>query len=164
MNPVLHDLLEHQFWADAESWNAIGAHAAARDDNVIRRRLHHIHLVQRAFAWRLRDRGERFAASRPEDFSTFDSLREYAKGSHRELQDLIDSLTEDRLVEVLDIPWFKEPPLSITVTEALTQVAMHSQNHRGQNATRLRELGGETPTTDLILWYWKGRPAPQWGA
>ena len=35
---------------------------------------------------------------------------------------------------------------------------MHSHYHRGQNATRLRELGGEPPMTDLIVWYWKGRP------
>jgi uncharacterized damage-inducible protein DinB len=39
---------------------------------------------------------------------------------------------------------------------------MHSHYHRGQNATRLRELGGEPPPTDLIVWYWKGRPAPEW--
>jgi hypothetical protein len=34
--------------------------------------------------------------------------------------------------------------------------------HRGQNATRLRELGGDHPTTALIVWHWKGRPAPAW--
>ena len=39
---------------------------------------------------------------------------------------------------------------------------MHSHYHRGQNATRLRELGAEPPGTDLIVWYWKSRPAPAW--
>ncbi|MGH9369351.1 MAG: MFS transporter [Thermoanaerobaculia bacterium] len=29
-------------------------------------------------------------------------------------------------------------------------------------ATRLRELGGEPPLTDLITWYWKGKPAAPW--
>jgi hypothetical protein len=24
---------------------------------------------------------------------------------------------------------------------------------------RLRERGGEPPTSDLIVWYWKGRPS-----
>ena len=56
----------------------------------------------------------------------------------------------------------RNPPLTISVTEALTQAAMHSQWHRGQNATRLRELGGLPPTTDLIVWYWKGKPQPNW--
>ena len=36
-------------------------------------------------------------------------------------------------------------PLTITVGEALTQMAMHSQSHRGQNATRLRELAPSRP-------------------
>jgi tetratricopeptide (TPR) repeat protein len=31
-----------------------------------------------------------------------------------------------------------------------------------KRATRLRGLGGEPPMTDLIVWYWKGRPAPSW--
>ena len=31
-----------------------------------------------------------------------------------------------------------------------------------RSATRLRELGGEPPPIDLIVWYWKGRPAPAW--
>ena len=54
------------------------------------------------------------------------------------------------------------PPLEITVEEALVQAVMHSQHHRGQNATRLRELGGEPPTTDFIVWLWQGRPEPAW--
>jgi len=62
------------------------------------------------------------------------------------------------------VPWFKDPPLSLTVAEALTQGAMHSQYHRGQNATRLRDLGGEPPTTDYIVWLWKGRPQADWAA
>ena len=34
--------------------------------------------------------------------------------------------------------------------------------HRGQNATRLRELGGEPPLTDFVAWLWKGRPDGKW--
>ena len=78
---------------------------------------------------------------------------------HQEIVACRDAIAEARSNERIDIPWFKDPPLSLTVAEALTQMAMHSQWHRGQNATRLRELGGEPPTTDLIVWYWKGRPS-----
>jgi len=42
------------------------------------------------------------------------------------------------------------------------QAVMHSQWHRGQNATRLRELGGEPPTLDLIVWIANNRPAAAW--
>ena len=71
----------------------------------------------------------------------------------------IDAVSDARLQETIGMPWFKDPPLSITVEDALTQCAMHSHYHRGQNATRLRELGGDPPMTDFIVWLWKGRPA-----
>jgi uncharacterized damage-inducible protein DinB len=162
MNPILRDLFGHQFWADTVLWDAIGAHAPARDDKIIRDRLHHIHLVQRAFAWGVRQDGTPFDLSKPEDFASYDDLRTYAAASHAQVRQMLDRVGEARLSEPITIPWFKDPPLTITVTEALTQSAMHSHHHRGQNATRLRELGGAPPATDLIVWYWKGRPSPNW--
>jgi uncharacterized damage-inducible protein DinB len=75
---------------------------------------------------------------------------------------VVSSLSPTRLAEKVTIVWFNDPPLSITIAEALTQAAMHSHYHRGQNATRLRELGGSPPTTDYIVWLWKGRPKPAW--
>ena len=62
----------------------------------------------------------------------------------------------------IGIPWFTNPPLELSVREGLTQVAMHSHYHRGQNATRLRELGGNPPGIDLITWIRKERPAANW--
>jgi uncharacterized damage-inducible protein DinB len=54
--------------------------------------------------------------------------------------------------------------------KALLQDAMHSHYHRGQgrtitagrDATRLRELGGEPPMTDMMVLVLKRRPAPVW--
>jgi uncharacterized damage-inducible protein DinB len=162
MNPLLRDLLGHQAWADAEHWRAIGAHPAAREDQAIHSRLHHLHLVQRSFTWALGDRTAGFGFSKPEDFKTFADLRAFAREAHAGIDRLISQLTDSRLAETVVIPWFKDPPLGISVSEALTQVAMHSQWHRGQNATRMRELGATPPTVDLIVWYWRSRPAPMW--
>jgi len=162
MNPLLRDLCGHQAWADAEQWRIIEAHPAAADDAAIRSRLHHIHIVQRAFRWAVGDRTVGFVVTKPEEFASLAELKRYARGSHEELDRFLQAVTADRLEERIAMPWFTDPPLSITVTEALTQCAMHSHYHRGQNATRLRELGAEPPLTDLIAWYWKGRPAPAW--
>jgi uncharacterized damage-inducible protein DinB len=161
-NAWLRDLYSHQTWADAEHWRALGAHPAARDDEAIHKRLHHVHFVQHAFLWTVGDRRSKFVVSRPEDFASFDELRVYAREFHEQVPGLLAGLSDSRLAEPVSIVWFKDPPLTITVAEALTQGAMHSHYHRGQNATRLRELGGEPPTTDLIVWHWKGRPAPVW--
>jgi uncharacterized damage-inducible protein DinB len=163
MNPLLRDLFQHQVWADAEHWSAIGAHQPARDDHAIRNRLHHIAIVQRAFLWGVGDRKEEFAFTKPDDF-TFDGLRQYAREHHDRITTYIATVTDARVAETVVIPWFNDPPLTLNVAEALTQCAMHSHYHRGQNATRLRELGGEPPMTDLIVWYWKGRPPPIWAA
>ena len=59
--------------------------------------------------------------------------------------------------ELVEVPWFK-PVVKISVRQALTQAAMHSHYHRGQNATRLRELGGVPPMTDFIVWLTQGKP------
>ena len=160
-NQWLRDLCAHQAWADAEHWNAIGAHPGAREDAAIRQRLHHLHFVQHAFLWTVGTRDRPFSVTKADDFTSFDRLREYAREYHVQLPVLRD-LTDARLAEPVSIVWFKDPPLTITVAEALTQCVMHSQHHRGQNAVRLRELGGEPPTTDLIYWQWKGRPTGAW--
>ena len=162
MNPLLRDFCAHQSWADAEHWRAIETHAPAAADSAIRTRLHHIHMVQRVFMWAVGDRASGPPVSKPEDFGSLAELKPFARGSHDEIDRLLRGVTEAHLDSRITMPWFGDPPLSITVTEALTQCAMHSHYHRGQNATRLRELGGEPPMTDLIVWYWKGRPAPAW--
>jgi uncharacterized damage-inducible protein DinB len=145
---LLQDLLSHQEWADAEHWRAMEAHQAALDDRVVRERLYHIHLVQHAFLSIIR--GEKAVLPKFEDFANPAALKEYARQYHRELTAFMDSITTERLDAMLVIPWFKDPPIEITVAQALTQVAMHSHSHRGQNATRFREIGGQPPTTDVL--------------
>jgi uncharacterized damage-inducible protein DinB len=108
------------------------------------------------------DRATGVAITTAEDFAPLAELKAYARGSHDAIDRFLAAVTDARLDERISMPWFTDPPLSITVAEALTQCAMHSHYHRGQNATRLRELAGEPPLTDLIAWYWKGRPAPAW--
>lgn len=158
----LQDLYRHQAWADAEHWRAIGAFDGARHDDVIRTRLHHIHLVQHLFEWSVGDRTASAPLTTPASFPSFESLCDYAHAFHDRMEPYFDTLTDERASMSIPMVWFRDPPLSITVAEALTQCVMHSQHHRGQNAARLRELGGKPPTTDYIFWLWKGRPAATW--
>lgn len=164
MRSLLRDVYAHQAWADAEQWRAVAACPAARDDEAVRARLHHIHLVQRSFVWTVGDRAVPFPMTGPADFPTFDALRAYAREVHALIDGALGRLSDADLAGAVAIPWFQERPLTITRGEALLQAVMHSQWHRGQNATRLRELGATPPTLDLIVWYWLGRPAAQWEA
>src|SRR5213594_18539 len=107
MNPVLRDLFDHQYWADATLWSALGAHPPARNDKTIRDRLHHIHIVQRAFSWAVAGGGTPFNFSKPEDFATFEELRSYAQGSHDDMRRSVEGLSDARLAEGIRIAWFK---------------------------------------------------------
>ncbi len=164
MHSLLIDLARHQSWADSEYWAALETCPAAMADDAIRKRLHHLHIVQQSFLWMAEGRNPAdFPMTSADNFRTVGSLREFAEKQSRAIAIFLDRTTDARLGEHIRLPWFPaDPPFSITVAEALTQAMMHSQWHRGQNATRLRELGGEPPMIDLIIWYWKGRPAARW--
>lgn len=161
MSSYLDELYAHQEWADAEHWRAIEAHPAALADKAIRDRLHHIHLVQHAFLWVTGRRTAEFELTKAEDFPSMADLKKYAKEGLADLGELLERTDQDRLEEILEVPWFK-PPAKISVRHALTQAAMHSHYHRGQNATRLREPGGVPPMTDFIVWLKNERPAARW--
>ena len=162
MTPYLRELYAHQAWADAQHWLALEAHPASLADTAIRQRLHHIHLVQHGFLWVVGPRTSGFAMTKVDDFAAMKDLKSYAQRYHAGVATLLNEMTDARLAERVEIPWFKDPPLKISVEHALTQAAMHSHYHRGQNATRLRELGGEPPATDFIVWLHRGQPLPQW--
>jgi uncharacterized damage-inducible protein DinB len=157
---TLSDLCAHQTWADAEHWRALEACAGALDDPAIRARLHHIQLVELAFLCIAQ--AFPLVPTQLSDFPSMAALKHESRRTHEDLATFVASGAPERLAAHVTIPWFKDPPVVVTVAEALTQAVMHSHYHRGQNATRLRELGGEPPLTDLVIWWWRGRPGPCW--
>jgi len=161
MSSYLDELYAHQEWADAEHWRAFEAHPPALEDKAIRERLHHIHLVQHAFLWITGQRSEPFANRKLDDFPSISDLKKYAQEGLWHLNEFVKSLDPTHAEQIIEIPWFR-PPAKISIRQALTQAAMHSHYHRGQNATRLRELGGTPPMTDFIVWLHKEQPLAHW--
>ena len=156
----LEELYLHQEWADAEHWRAFELFPQALEDKAIRERLLHIHLVQHAFLWLLGPRDSGFTIKKAEDFPAMTELKQYGQDGLRQMNELVKGI-DATLSETVEVPWFK-PSAKISVRHALMQAAMHSHYHRGQNATRLRELGATPPTTDFIMWLHKGQPPAQW--
>jgi uncharacterized damage-inducible protein DinB len=161
MLSYLDELYGHQEWADAEHWRALEDHAPALANGAIRERLHHIHLVQSAYLWIVGPRTAPFVMTKVEDYANPADLKAFARKVHSEMAAMRGGMDEVRLAETIEVPWF-QPPLKISVRHALMQAAMHSHYHRGQNATRLRELGGVPPGTDFIVWLRDGQPAARW--
>jgi len=77
-------------------------------------------------------------------------LQERYAESHAKQRLLLKDVTAESLTRKVENPW--APDLSGTVAEILMQVVLHSQNHRGQCLTRLRELTGAAPALDFIVW------------
>ena len=156
----LSDLFDHQEWADSVHWRALTAHARALDDDAVQRRLHHIHAVQRGFldVWN----GTPRQAPALKELGSMDAVRRFARDYYRDLSAFLAAVPRARLDEALRVPWFPDPQRPIRMAETMQQVVMHSEHHRGQNAVRLRELGGVMPPTDYIYWILEGRPSPGW--
>lgn len=163
MRDILLDLYQHQAWADAELWRAYEAQPGALTDAALWQRLHHIHMVQRFFLATVRgDDLRAITGTTPDAYATPADLKADACRYHEDVVSFLASATDEALARAINIPWFQDPPLDLPVAQALLQAAMHSHYHRGQNATRLRELGGEPPLTDYIIWLWKGKASPRW--
>jgi uncharacterized damage-inducible protein DinB len=160
MKELLRDLFFHQAWADAELWRAVAAHPVALEDKTLRERFYHIHVAQHAFLLIVQRKKLEF--KKLEEYQTMNDLYEYAKQNHLDALQFIQTISDEFLAEEVVIPWMKEPRLKVKKSEALLQAVMHSQYHRGQNAARLKELGGTPPMLDYIAWLWKEKPQPNW--
>lgn len=168
MHEHLKDLTDHLDWADAGLWRAVLAKEGAAEDERLLFLLHHIHLVQHAFlsVWT-----EQPLDPLPE-LAGFDGPRAVAAWGRGRIEGVRTYLAEaspEELERELDFPWaadlekrFNRPLGPVQLQQSALQVALHSLHHRAQAATRLRELGGEPPPLDFIIWLWHDRPAAQW--
>jgi uncharacterized damage-inducible protein DinB len=159
MLDFLRNLMAHAEWANAVFFHAWGG-SPARDDEEMRRRLSHLIGVQQGFLAMLTDKEPGGPKPGPPD--TFDELKTRAQTGHAGLRNLVATMPSEKLSQTIRVPWFPDPPCVITVAEALVQVAMHSQHHRGQCMTKLKELGGEPKNVDWIIWLWKEKPEARW--
>jgi uncharacterized damage-inducible protein DinB len=160
MLDFLGQLMAHSEWANAVFFHAWGK-SPARDHEELRRRVEHIVGVQQGFLSILAGQTSGGPPGGPP--GSYDELKGRAQAGHRGLREFCAASTPDSLTRTVRIPWFPDPPCVITAAEALVQVAMHTQHHRGQCMTRLKDFGGEPKNVDWIIWLWKEKPEPRWG-
>jgi uncharacterized damage-inducible protein DinB len=158
MLEMIRLLFQHQAWADAAVFKAMHAHENAVEDEKLRAALHHIVLVQRFFLALFLKRPFDIPKEQQAPGALADLERLFREAQMEELA-YVQKLGETELARIVDMPWIEGSRL--TLAQALMQVIMHSQSHRGQCLSRLRAIGGQPPTLDFILWL-KDRPAPNW--
>jgi uncharacterized damage-inducible protein DinB len=161
----LRDLYRHMEWADAAVWQAVFRSENAVTDQKLNDYFYHLHLVQRAFLNEWRNES---AAPFP-TFEDATSVREWGRSYYDEIFVHLERLRDEEIAKPMQLPWAEyvekqigRVPASITIGETMLQVPLHSLYHRGQINARLRELSGEPPTVDYIIWIWLEKPAASW--
>lgn len=160
MVSFLRDLLAHAEWANAVFFHA-WAKSPARNHEELRSRVAHILAVQQGFLAILRGQPPEMPPGGPPP--SFEDLKAQVEICHAGLRDFAATLRPEDLVQTVRVPWFPDPPCIVTIAEALVQVALHTQHHRGQCMTRLKDFGGEPKNVDWIIWLWKQKPQARWG-
>lgn len=158
MLDLFHDLLGHERWADEVMLAALAEVAGAWEDNVLRVKAHHIHAVQLFYSRLLAGKDLEFD-SLDDEPPSLDAHRASVATYHEQMAAWASTLAEEALEGEVLIPVEEVGNPRNRLHESLTQIVMHNQYHRGQLAMRLRELGHTPPTTDYIVWVWRGRPA-----
>ena len=150
---LLQELARHQAWADAAHWKAMRENSALLEDSEIRKRLNHMLMALQALAGIAR--GEMPDRSKMKEIEAVSEL-EAALG--KASQDLLDSIKTLDLQKNVAFPRGPQGPFDAPAGAVLLQAITHCQHHRGQNASRMRQLGATPPMTDFIIWYALGRP------
>jgi uncharacterized damage-inducible protein DinB len=163
---LLRDAFHHMEWADALTWACVLPNASLSGDGVVRARLHHIHLVQRAFLYVWRGEPLVFEGS---DALSSAALSQWARAYHQEARTFLAALDPTTLQYVVALPWAgrisetqASPYAAPRLVDTVLQVTAHSSHHRGQVLARIHELGVTPPLTDYIAWAWSGQPSPAW--
>ena len=166
----LRDLLNHMAWADAVFFHAWSK--GPQEDEELRQRWTHVLGTATLFTEIVRSEcdlpwdkilsGEVRPPWVDEPLKSYDVLKSLTQANHVKLAATLATWGDDALDRKVHIPWFPDPPCVISVGEALVQAVMHTQHHRGQCMTRLKDKGGKNANVDYIIWLWKGRPAARW--
>lgn len=158
MLPMLRDLIDHKWYANAALLKAIRRHEKAAQDEELRKLFHHILLTNRF--WLMLTLKRPFVGEKeskvPESLEAL--VADYVNTCAEE-QEWLAHVEETDLLQTLETSFI--PGTKFSVAQAMMQVCMHSQGHRSQAATRLRSLGATPPTLDFILWL-KERRAAEW--
>jgi len=145
---LLKHLARHQAWADAEHWKTLRGNAALLVDADIRKRLNHMTMASEMLAALARGEAPNFAGMKERE--SMDEVESAMRTSNESLAATVGSADLDKMIT---LPRGPKGPFDAPAGVLLLQALTHSQHHRGQNASRMRELGVTPPMTDFVFWY-----------
>jgi uncharacterized damage-inducible protein DinB len=150
---MLLDLARHQAWADTTHWKALRENAALLEDAEVRKRLNHMVAAMKLLTGLAR--GETPDLAPAKEIDSIDDLAAAMRNAQANLTAALESVDLDKMIA---LPRGPKGPFEAPAHVLLLQAFMHGQHHRGQNASRMRQLGVDPPMTDFVIWYALGRP------
>jgi uncharacterized damage-inducible protein DinB len=100
-------------------------------------------------------RGETPDAGGMKEVDSIDELEASMRKAHGDLAATLESADLDKMIA---LPRGPKGPFEAPAGVLLLQALTHSQHYRGQNVSRIRQLGAIPPMTDFVIWYALGRP------
>ena len=164
---MLNALMDHMEWADAAVWRA--AMKQAQPDQRLHKLLLHLHSTQRAFlqVWR----SAPLSLPSESKYPDLPSVLAFGRPYYAEAKQIVAHADETQKKRLMSIQWadayttkFNKKAVPATFEETVHQVTTHTTYHRGQINTRIKELGGDPPLVDFIIWVWLQKPAAEWPA
>jgi uncharacterized damage-inducible protein DinB len=150
---LLLDLARHQAWADTAHWKTLHENAALLEDTEIRTRLSHMVTAMKMLT--ALARGETPDPAGMKEALPIGELEAAMLQAHADMVAALGSADTGRMVA---LPRGPKGPFQAPAGVLFLQALTHSQHHRGQNASRMRQLGTTPPMTDFVIWYALGRP------
>ena len=150
---ILLDMARHQAWADAAHCKMLRENTTLAEDAEIRTRLNHMLMALKMFTTLAL--GKAPDASGMKEIDSIDELEASMGKAHGDLAATLESADLDKMIA---LPRGPNGPYEAPAGVLLLQALMHSQHHRAQNASRMRQLGATPPMTDFLIWYASGRP------
>jgi uncharacterized damage-inducible protein DinB len=150
---LLQDLARYQAWADAAHWKTFHENSTLLEDAEIQKRLNHILSALRMLTTLAR--GE---TPDPAGMTATEPVDQLEAAMSKSNGEMIEAINTVDLGKMIPLPRGPKGPWEAPAGVLLLQAITHGQHHRGQNASRMRQLGVTPPMTDFVIWYALGRP------
>ncbi len=151
-------LYKYNSWANARIMNAAAkvtqeqflAPSAKFPHGGLRSTL--VHALFAEWIWRLRWQGESPAfRMKPDDFTTFASLRKRWLEEEKALNVFLDELTDKKLKATFKFKTTRGNAMENVLWQVMVHVVNHGTQHRSEAAVMLTELGHSPGDIDLIV-------------
>jgi uncharacterized damage-inducible protein DinB len=113
-----------------------------------------VHALFAEWIWRNRWQGNSPTSRfKPDEFPTFETLRERWMAEEKQLMDFVENLTDEQLKDPFQYRNTKGVPFEQILWKAMAHVVNHGTQHRAEAAAMLTDFGCSPGDVDMIYFF-----------